>query len=489
VVGPSGKVIGNIIKLKSIVVEGIVMGNLNAETITLRGNASVQGDVSSQQVFIDPTVSLQGKLLISSDPPYPEIDKNGYITNFDTFSDNIVDVGVPADQAVLTGNKDNPHKSHDKVMDNSDEAFPAENPNEVHEGRENYSEKTVAEETCTQPPELKQSLNETNNNQPDDDGDKEIEGIIDDRQRPVEEEKLVSDDKENMAKDQKENDVDSKQFSGSADVEGATIDDQKLITADADAESVTAPGDEKLADSKENVDDAKLDVPGVMDTVVAKDVMTSQGEKPEDTQEVEVADDAKLTDNAAAVDEKLADDHKDIESVPAADLFQDDYKPNHDGDSIDDDANHVDTSKLVDQPRATHSPTGSTEVHADAIESSAGEELQPIETHPEAVDSRSIDDDNEPNNFISASDDVISMPCNETVDGSSFRPMEAQNQALSEESISSTMEGIVSKEHESETVVEAATALSSTAVAESDFPIAATESSEEAISQPELSQS
>ena len=63
--GPTGKVIGNIDNMGSLLVDGKVEGNINVDTVCLRNQAQVFGNITCKSITIDPEVTLAGKLNIN----------------------------------------------------------------------------------------------------------------------------------------------------------------------------------------------------------------------------------------------------------------------------------------------------------------------------------------------------------------------------------------------------------------------------------------
>lgn len=67
--GAQGKLIGNVVNMRSMLVEGHVVGNISVEKIALRANAFVYGDITCREISVEPTVRLVGKLNVHADAP------------------------------------------------------------------------------------------------------------------------------------------------------------------------------------------------------------------------------------------------------------------------------------------------------------------------------------------------------------------------------------------------------------------------------------
>jgi len=76
VIGPTGKVVGNIDNMGSILVDGRVEGNINVEVVSLRNRAQVFGNITCKSITIDPEVIIAGKLNINPKAPLV-FDSNG----------------------------------------------------------------------------------------------------------------------------------------------------------------------------------------------------------------------------------------------------------------------------------------------------------------------------------------------------------------------------------------------------------------------------
>ena len=78
----SGTIIGDITECKLVIIEGTVIGNISAEYIIIRGNASIQGDVSGHSVEVGPQAQINGKMQVTSSNKRSnysnDISNNGY---------------------------------------------------------------------------------------------------------------------------------------------------------------------------------------------------------------------------------------------------------------------------------------------------------------------------------------------------------------------------------------------------------------------------
>lgn len=78
IIGPSGVLVGDVNNVSSMLVEGKVTGNILVETLLLRGDAVVHGDVSCKSITIDPKVVICGNVNVHPQAP-KFIDSNGNI--------------------------------------------------------------------------------------------------------------------------------------------------------------------------------------------------------------------------------------------------------------------------------------------------------------------------------------------------------------------------------------------------------------------------
>ena len=67
-VGPTGIVVCDLKNMGTVVIEGTVMGNIQAEKLILRGQACVQGDVSCSSVEMGPHSTMIGQMKSIYDP-------------------------------------------------------------------------------------------------------------------------------------------------------------------------------------------------------------------------------------------------------------------------------------------------------------------------------------------------------------------------------------------------------------------------------------
>lgn len=264
----------------------------------------MHGDVSSHQIVIDPTVSLQGKLLISSDPPYPEVDENGNIINFESFSEYTAPV---EDAPVNRSNNDEPAATETKSNQSVVLSIPAYaksndslSEQEVSSIKENTSAHSVEENIV---PEFKKVIEDN-----PEDTTNELNEMVDELVRNgviTEESSLLSDDPE-------------------------------MVNSENESENAV----------QENINLSNFS------------------------------------------NEMLP---KDIESVEPVDMAI-----NLDKVDVDDDEYHMDFEDTSNQPDQGADESTNLKMSKHDVDQKAPDE---------AVDLKAIDDDNEPNNFISASDD------------------------------------------------------------------------------------
>jgi len=73
--GKDGTVISDINRMNTVVVEGAIIGNIRAERLIMRGNASLQGDVHCSSVVMGSNTTMIGQMHSLFDPS--TIGKNG----------------------------------------------------------------------------------------------------------------------------------------------------------------------------------------------------------------------------------------------------------------------------------------------------------------------------------------------------------------------------------------------------------------------------
>jgi cytoskeletal protein CcmA (bactofilin family) len=76
IVGPQGKLIGNVVNIRSVLVEGHLIGNLVVESVALKGDAYVHGDITCKSMVMDGTAKLVGRVNIHPGAP-KEMDAEG----------------------------------------------------------------------------------------------------------------------------------------------------------------------------------------------------------------------------------------------------------------------------------------------------------------------------------------------------------------------------------------------------------------------------
>jgi cytoskeletal protein CcmA (bactofilin family)/nicotinamidase-related amidase len=74
IVGETGTLIGSVRGLGVVLVEGKVIGNINAESMTLMDTGSVHGDIACRSVDIKPRSVISGQLHISAFDPFAALD-------------------------------------------------------------------------------------------------------------------------------------------------------------------------------------------------------------------------------------------------------------------------------------------------------------------------------------------------------------------------------------------------------------------------------
>lgn len=67
-VGPNGVVISNLKSMGVVVVEGKIIGSIEADRLVLRGHAAVQGDVTCCSVEMGPQSTMIGQMKSVFDP-------------------------------------------------------------------------------------------------------------------------------------------------------------------------------------------------------------------------------------------------------------------------------------------------------------------------------------------------------------------------------------------------------------------------------------
>jgi hypothetical protein len=79
VVGPQGKLTGNVANIRSMLVEGHVIGNISVERLALRGAAFVCGDITCKSISVEPSVMISGRINIHPLAP-KAINPDGSVT-------------------------------------------------------------------------------------------------------------------------------------------------------------------------------------------------------------------------------------------------------------------------------------------------------------------------------------------------------------------------------------------------------------------------
>jgi len=101
IIGEAGTLLGNILGLGCLLVEGKVLGNINVESLTLAETAVVHGDISCRSMECSPSATLIGQLHISAFEPLAVIDKEGKIDTSATFDPNKVAALAPPKKKVI----------------------------------------------------------------------------------------------------------------------------------------------------------------------------------------------------------------------------------------------------------------------------------------------------------------------------------------------------------------------------------------------------
>lgn len=76
IIGDSGEVVGDINNMKSLLIDGKLVGNVRVERVCIRGQAQVFGNISCKSIQIDPTVIMVGTLNVHGGAP-KVIDSDG----------------------------------------------------------------------------------------------------------------------------------------------------------------------------------------------------------------------------------------------------------------------------------------------------------------------------------------------------------------------------------------------------------------------------
>jgi len=80
IIGITGFILGNIVGLDTIIVEGKLIGNANARHVRLKKSSVVHGNITCKRFEIDIGAVFVGKLnSISSEESAPAIDQDGFI--------------------------------------------------------------------------------------------------------------------------------------------------------------------------------------------------------------------------------------------------------------------------------------------------------------------------------------------------------------------------------------------------------------------------
>lgn len=69
VIGSGGKLEGNIEGMASVLVDGKVVGNITADTVCLRNQAAVFGNITCKSITVDPEVTIVGEVNINPRAP------------------------------------------------------------------------------------------------------------------------------------------------------------------------------------------------------------------------------------------------------------------------------------------------------------------------------------------------------------------------------------------------------------------------------------
>lgn len=79
IIGETGTLIGNVLGIGCMYIEGKVIGNINVESLTVTSTAIIHGDVSCRSINIVPDATIIGQLHISAFDPLPVVDQVGNI--------------------------------------------------------------------------------------------------------------------------------------------------------------------------------------------------------------------------------------------------------------------------------------------------------------------------------------------------------------------------------------------------------------------------
>lgn len=91
IIGETGTLIGNVMGIGCMYVEGKVVGNISVESLTLAKNAVVHGDVSCRSISVVPDATIIGQLHISAFDPLPVVDHEGNIDTTGTARPDLAD--------------------------------------------------------------------------------------------------------------------------------------------------------------------------------------------------------------------------------------------------------------------------------------------------------------------------------------------------------------------------------------------------------------
>ena len=83
--GPQGKLTGNVANIRSMLVEGHVVGDISVERLALRGGAFVYGDITCKSISVEPSVMISGRVNIHPLAPKP-IKPDGSVSSTSTDS-------------------------------------------------------------------------------------------------------------------------------------------------------------------------------------------------------------------------------------------------------------------------------------------------------------------------------------------------------------------------------------------------------------------
>jgi type IV secretory pathway VirB10-like protein len=76
IIGESGEVVGDINNMKSLLIDGKLVGNVSVDRVCIRGQAQVFGNITCKSVQIDPTAIIVGTLNVHGGAP-KVIDSDG----------------------------------------------------------------------------------------------------------------------------------------------------------------------------------------------------------------------------------------------------------------------------------------------------------------------------------------------------------------------------------------------------------------------------